>query len=59
MEYDLHVCGVCKGEFRSYKPLVCNPLAVFGPSLKGGYLCVRGPDQVFASVAQSDPGSDW
>ena len=59
MESDLHVCGACKGEFRSYKLLVCNPLAVLGPSLEGGYLCFRGPDQVFASIAQLEPGSDW
>ena len=59
MESDLLVCGVCKREFRSYKLLVCNPLAVFGPSLEGGHLCFRGPDQVFTSVAQSDPASNW
>ena len=59
MESDLHVCGACKGEFRSYKPLVGNPLAVFGPRLEGDYLCFRGPDQVFASIAQLDPESDW
>ena len=59
MKSDLHVCGACKGEFRSYKPLVYNPLAVIEPSLEGGHLCFRGPDQVFPSIAQSDPGSDW
>ena len=58
MESDLHICGACKGELRSYKLLVCNPLAAFGPSLEGGHLYFRGPDQVFASVAQLDPGSD-
>ena len=58
VESDLHVYGVCEKEFRSYKLLVCNPLAVFEPRLAEGYLCSRGPDQVFASIAQSDPGFD-
>ena len=44
VESDLHLCGTCKGEFRSYKPLVCNPLALFGPSLEGGHSCFRGPN---------------
>ena len=44
VESDLHACSVCKEEFRSNKPLVCSPLAVFRPRLVGGHLCFEGTD---------------
>ena len=59
MESDLHVCGACKGQFRSYKLLECNPLAVLGPRLVGAHLYFEGPDLAFATIAQPNPGSDW
>ena len=39
MESELHVCDACKEEYRYYKPLVCYPLAVFGPDWLGA-ICV-------------------
>ena len=56
VESDLDLCGACKEESRSYKPLVCHPLAVVGPKLVAGHLCFRGPHRVFVSIAQSDSG---
>ena len=44
LESNLYVCTMCKEEFRSYKLLVCNPLAVLEPRSIGGHLCFEGLD---------------
>ena len=51
VEYDLHICSLYKEQFRSYKLLVCTPLAVFGPTLIKGYLHFKGSNLAFVSIA--------
>ena len=54
----LYIYGVYNEQFRFYRPLVYNPLAVFRCRLVEGHLYYDGHNCLFVSLAQSDYGYD-